>query len=77
MWTRGIESRIKNAGLLQSSKNERMKIFSMLLDCIHDNIKQNVLEPLHHLQTKDIKEVLVRNRLRYVFLCAIMHEMCS
>ncbi|XP_055378201.1 endophilin-A isoform X2 [Condylostylus longicornis] len=25
---------------------------------LDDNIKQNVLEPLHHLQTKDIKEVM-------------------
>lgn len=27
---------------------------------LDDNIKQNVLEPLHHLQTKDLKEVMVR-----------------
>lgn len=26
---------------------------------LDDNIKQNVLEPLHHLQTKDLKEVMV------------------
>lgn len=25
---------------------------------LDDNIKQNVLEPLHHLQTKDLKEVM-------------------
>lgn len=27
---------------------------------LDDNIKQNFLEPLHHLQTKDLKEVMVR-----------------
>lgn len=26
---------------------------------LDDNIKQNFLEPLHHLQTKDLKEVMV------------------
>lgn len=28
---------------------------------LDDNIKQNFLEPLHHLQTKEIKEVMVRS----------------
>lgn len=28
---------------------------------LDDNIKQNVLEPLHQLQTKDLKEVMVTN----------------
>lgn len=27
---------------------------------LDDNIKQSFLEPLHHLQTKDLKEVMVR-----------------
>lgn len=26
---------------------------------LDDNTKQNFLEPLHHLQTKDLKEVMV------------------
>lgn len=30
---------------------------------LDDNIKQNFLEPLHHLQTKDLKEVMVRAAL--------------
>lgn len=33
---------------------------------LDDNIKQNFLEPLHHLQTKDLKEVMVSNHLVYV-----------
>ena len=28
---------------------------------LDDNVKQNFLEPLHHLQSKDLKEVLVRS----------------
>lgn len=35
---------------------------------LDDNIKQNFLEPLHHLQTKDLKEVMVsivENYARY------------
>ena len=27
---------------------------------LDDSAKQNFLEPLHHLQTKDLKEVMVR-----------------
>lgn len=31
---------------------------------LDDNMKMNVLEPLHQLATKDIKEVQVRRRRR-------------
>lgn len=31
---------------------------------LDDNIKQNFLEPLHHLQTKDLKEVMVKTLVR-------------
>lgn len=32
---------------------------------LDDNIKQNFLEPLHHLQTKDLKEVMVKTLVRW------------
>jgi len=37
---------------------------------LDDNIKQNFLEPLHHLQTKDLKEVMVNSNYKY---CSITH----
>jgi len=37
---------------------------------LDDNIKQNFLEPLHHLQTKDLKEVMVNSHSK---LCSITH----
>lgn len=33
---------------------------------LDDNIKQNFLEPLHHLQTKDLKEVMVSVWLTHI-----------
>jgi len=37
---------------------------------LDDNIKQNFLEPLHHLQTKDMKEVMVNSNHKF---CSITH----
>lgn len=37
---------------------------------LDDNIKQNFLEPLHQLQTKDLKEVMV-SRTRIVLFCNV------
>jgi hypothetical protein len=36
-----------------------------------DNIKQNFLEPLHHLQTKDLKEVMVNSHFKF---CSMKHH---
>lgn len=41
---------------------EAMKQMADVKYSLDDNIKQNFLEPLHHLQTKDLKEVMVRIR---------------
>ena len=38
---------------------------------LDDNIKQNFLEPLHHLQTKDLKEVMVNSNYKF---CSITHS---
>ncbi len=37
---------------------ESMKQMADLKYALDDNVKQNFLEPLHHTQTKDLKEVL-------------------
>ena len=39
---------------------EAMKQIADIKYALDDNMKQNFLEPLHHLQTKDLKEVMVR-----------------
>lgn len=33
---------------------------------LEDNVKQNFLEPLTHLQAKDLKDVLVRFRFLFI-----------
>lgn len=38
---------------------EAMKQMADVKYSLDDNIKQSFLEPLHHLQTKDLKEVMV------------------
>lgn len=39
---------------------EALKQMADVKYSLDDNIKQSFLEPLHHLQTKDLKEVMVR-----------------
>lgn len=39
---------------------ESMKQLADVKYSLDDNVKQNFLEPLHHLQSKDLKEVMVR-----------------
>ena len=36
---------------------EALKSMADLKYALDDNVKQNYLEPLHHLQSKDLKEV--------------------
>lgn len=38
---------------------EALKEMSEVKYALEDNVKQNFLEPLTHLQTKDLKDVLV------------------
>lgn len=38
---------------------EAMKQMADVKYSLDDNIKQNFLEPLHHLHDKDLKEVMV------------------
>lgn len=38
---------------------EAMKQLADVKYSLDDNVKQNFLEPLHHLQSKDLKEVMV------------------
>lgn len=47
---------------------ESMKQMADAKYSLDDNIKQNFLEPLHHLQTKDLKEVMVSTlKLYYIY----------
>lgn len=47
---------------------ESLKQMADLKYALDDNVKQNFLEPLHHLQTKDLKEVRIELKLNKVFL---------
>ena len=43
---------------------EAMKQIADIKYSLDDSMKQNFLEPLHHLQSKDLKEVMVSPRVR-------------
>lgn len=47
---------------------EALKQMADVKYSLDDNIKQSFLEPLHHLQTKDLKEVMVRINLRIIII---------
>lgn len=49
---------------------ESLKQMADVKYSLDDSIKQNFLEPLHHLQTKDLKEVQVSFFLKYT-ICFI------
>lgn len=51
---------------------EALKQMADVKYSLDDNIKQNFLEPLHHLQTKDLKEVMVRTVSMWYFMKLIM-----
>lgn len=53
---------------------EAMKQMADVKYSLDDNIKQNFLEPLHHLQTKDLKEVMVRLLEK---LCTLSREITA
>lgn len=46
-------------GVALVEMGEALKQMADVKYSLDDNIKQNFLEPLHHLQTKDLKEVMV------------------
>lgn len=55
---------------------EALKQMADVKYSLDDNIKQNFLEPLHHLQTKDLKEVMVcthYSNVYVVFLISLNH----
>lgn len=63
----GDDSMFGNALVEMGESLKQMADVKYSLD---DNIKQNFLEPLHHLQTKDLKEVMVRI---FFYLIHILH----
>lgn len=46
-------------GLSLIECGEALKQMAEIKYALEDNVKQNFLEPLHHLQTKDLKDVMV------------------
>lgn len=50
---------------------EALKQMADVKYSLDDNIKQSFLEPLHHLQTKDLKEVMVSEMLKARLLIRI------
>lgn len=60
--TFGITLKVDGFILLAQSLMEAGESLKQMADIkysLDDNVKQNFLEPLHHLQTKDLKEVMV------------------
>lgn len=55
-------------GLALIEMGEALKQMADVKYSLDDNIKQNFLEPLHHLQTKDLKEVMVSVSTDHLFV---------
>lgn len=51
---------------------ESLKQMADVKYSLDDNTKQNFLEPLHSLQMKDLKEVMVSNYFRPILICIII-----
>lgn len=56
---RGHELTSCHAGQALSEFGESLRQMADVKYALDDNAKQNFLEPLHHLQMKDLKEVMV------------------
>jgi endophilin-A len=56
------------SGLALIEMGESMRQMADVKYALDDNIKQNFLEPLHHLQTKDLKEVMVNSNYKLQIL---------
>lgn len=54
---------------------EALKQMADVKYSLDDNIKQSFLEPLHHLQTKDLKEVMVSETSRsFIEFVLLIHQ---
>lgn len=53
-------------GAAMVEMGESLKQMADVKYSLDDNIKQNFLEPLHYLQTKDLKEVMVNSTYAFI-----------
>lgn len=54
------------AGLSLIDAGECYRQMADIKYSLEDNVKQNFIEPLHHIQTKDLKEVNVSSSIFFV-----------